>query len=139
MYNPHGHHEMDGVRGKGARIDLSFIDPGGAATGQTLPTRNPIDTLTLPDGSTVEASLVDVSNPGVFIRASDLGIQDLASLVPAAVEADAALTARLEQIRQAGAAMMGLDPSTQSVPKIVRVAPPSSPGVDIRCLSLSMG
>jgi 2-methylaconitate cis-trans-isomerase PrpF len=142
-YCPVGTYEMDGVPGQRSRIDLGFANPGGAATGKTLPTGNPVDTLRLPDGSTIEASLVDVSNPGVFVRVSDLNLPSPASLDSAAVEADAALKARLEQIRQAGAAVMGLDPNTQSVPKIVLVFPPAvtqqSRGVNVKCLALSMG
>ncbi|AEO58096.1 hypothetical protein MYCTH_2060364 [Thermothelomyces thermophilus ATCC 42464] len=142
-YCPQGAYEMDGVPGKQSRINLGFISPGGAATGKTLPTGNPVDTLDLPDGSTIEASLVDVSNPGVFVRLSDLGIQDPASLTPTAVEADAPLKARLEHIRRAGASLMGLDPNTESVPKIVLVFPSDvtrqSGGVNIKCLALSMG
>jgi len=79
----------------------------------------------------------------VFVRVSDLGIHNPGSLDPARVEADAPLKLRLEQIRQAGAAMMGLDPHTESVPKIVLVFPPDiaqqSPGVNLKCLALSMG
>jgi 2-methylaconitate cis-trans-isomerase PrpF len=138
-YCPEGDYEMDGVPSKYSKIVLSFLNPGGAKTGRTLPTGNPVDTLALPDGTAVEASLVDVSNPGVFVRISDLGIQNPESLTPAAIEVDAALKARLETIRQAGAAMMGLDPKTESVPKIVLVSPPDSPGVNIKCLALSMG
>lgn len=142
-YSPLGTYEMDGVPGKQSQINLGFINPGGAATGKVLPTGNRVDTLRLPDGRTIEASLVDVSNPGVFVRVSDLGVQNPASLDPAAVEADAALKARLEQIRQAGASLMGLDPNTQSIPKIVLVFPPEvtqqSPEVHIKCLALSMG
>jgi 2-methylaconitate cis-trans-isomerase PrpF len=142
-YWPHGDYEMDGVPGKHSKISLSFLRPGGAKTGRTLPTGNAVDILTLPDGTTVEASLVDVSNPGVFVRLSDLGIQGSAYLDPPAVEANAGLKVRLEQIRQAGASMMGLDPRTESVPKIVVVFPPSiaqqSPGVNLKCLALSMG
>jgi len=142
-YSPQGTYEMDGVPGQQSRINLAFIRPGGAATGKTLPTGNPVDTLGLPDGSTIEASLVDVSNPGVFIRVSDLGVRNLASLDPAAVEADAALKVRLEQIRRAGASMMGLDPNTESVPKIVLVFPSDvtqqSRGANVKCLALSMG
>ncbi|KAK4240005.1 PrpF protein-domain-containing protein [Achaetomium macrosporum] len=142
-YCPDGDYEMDGVPGKHSMISLSFLRPGGAKTGQTLPTGNSIDILTLPDGTAVEASLVDVSNPGVFVRLSDLGIRNPAYLNPPAVDTNTALKVRLEQIRQAGACMMGLDPRTESVPKIVVVSPPNiaqqSPGVNLRCLALSMG
>ncbi|GAB1320126.1 hypothetical protein MFIFM68171_10336 [Madurella fahalii] len=142
-YCPEGPYEMDGVPGRHSSIVLSFIRPGGAKTGRSLPTGNPVETLVLPDGGTIDASLVDVSNPGVFVRVSDLGIRNPSSLTPASVEADAALKKRLEEIRRAGAARMGLDPNTESVPKIVLVLPSShtqqSPGVNIKCLALSMG
>lgn len=139
-YCAEGDYEMDGVPGKQSRCVLRFVSPGGAKTGRTLPTGRAVDTLRLPDGTTVEASLVDVSNPGVFVRVADLGIQNPDTLDPARLEADAPLKARLDLIRQAGAAMMGLDPETESVPKIVLVFP-SSPGqqCDIKCLALSMG
>ncbi|KAK0622878.1 PrpF protein-domain-containing protein [Immersiella caudata] len=142
-YCPIGDYEMDGVPGKQSKIVLSFVDPAGAKTGRALPTGSPMDTLSLPDGSKIESSLVDVSNPGVFVRVLDLGLARPGSLSPAAVEANPPLKDRLEQIRQAGAAKMGLDPTTQSIPKIVLIFPPpsesSSPKPDIQCLALSMG
>lgn len=142
-YQPEGDYQMDGVPGTQSKIVLSFINPGGAKTGHTLPTGNRIDILTLPDGTTIQASLVDVSNPGVFIRLADLGVANPDSLNPAAIEADPRLKARLEQVRQAGASMMGLDPKVESVPKIVLIFPTSStlddPHLHIRCLALSMG
>ncbi|KAK4123240.1 DUF453-domain-containing protein [Parathielavia appendiculata] len=142
-YLPWGSHELAGVPGKHLRIDLDFINPGGAKTGRTLPTGNPVDKLSLPDGSTIEASLVDVSNPGVFVRVSDLGIQDPTALNPAIIDADAALKDRLEQIRQAGVSVMGLNPKTESVPRIVLVFPSEAaqqtPRVNIKCLAFSMG
>jgi len=138
-----GDFEMDGVPGRQSRIVLSFLDPAGAKTGRALPTGNPVDVLSLPDGYTIKASLVDVSNPGVFFRVSDLGLKNPDALDPAALEANPDLKGRLEQIRRAGAAMMGLDPETQSVPKIVLIFPTPPRGfsgdVDIRCLALSMG
>ncbi|KAI0180406.1 DUF453-domain-containing protein [Hypoxylon sp. FL1284] len=142
MYCPEGDYEMDGVPGSQSKITLSFLDPAGAKTGKALPTGNAVDRLALPDGTGVEASLVDVSNPGVFVRAADLGIRDAnpATFTPQAVEADAALKAKLESIRRAGAARMGLDPDTESVPKIVLLFPDSGAAdVDVRCLAMSMG
>ncbi|KAI1483946.1 methylitaconate delta2-delta3-isomerase [Daldinia eschscholtzii] len=142
VYCPDGDYEMDGVPGRQSRITLSFLDPAGAKTGKALPTGNAVDTLRLPNGSTIQASLVDVSNPGVFVRIDDLEIKDasLTTFTPQVVESDPVLKARLEAIRQAGAAKMGLDPKTESVPKIVLLFSDSgSTDVDIRCLALSMG
>ncbi|RMJ05104.1 hypothetical protein CDV36_014226 [Fusarium kuroshium] len=139
-YTHEGDYVMDGVPGKGSKVVMSFLDPAGAKTGKALPTRNPVDVLELPDGSKVEASLVDVGNPGVFISTESLGLANHMALTPAIVEADADLKKRLEQIRRAGTSLMGLNPNVESVPKIVLLFPTSgSPEVDIRCLALSMG
>ncbi|CAG7563009.1 unnamed protein product [Fusarium equiseti] len=139
-YTHKGDYTMDGVPGTGSKIIMSFLDPAGAKTGKALPTGNTVDTLTLSDGATVQASLVDVGNPGVFISTESLGLADHLSLTPAQVELNPQLKDKLEEIRQAGASLMGLDPKIMSVPKIVLLFPSScSSEVDIRCLALSMG
>ncbi|KAK8081827.1 hypothetical protein PG996_000608 [Apiospora saccharicola] len=126
-YCPEGDYAIDGVPGAQSRITLGFLNPAGAKTGRALPTGNPIDLLSLRDGSQTEASLVDVSNPGVVFT-------------PSYVEANSELKTRLELIRQAGAEKMGLDSAVESVPKIVTLFPASDKeGIDIRCLALSMG
>ena len=139
-YSSDGGYAMDGVPGTNSVITMSFLDPAGAKTGKALPTGNPVDELDLPDGSTVTASLVDVGNPGVFVSTHSLGL-DASSLTPSSIEADPALKARLEHIRRAGAARMGLDPGTESVPKVVLVFPAGATpaDVDVRCVALSMG
>ncbi|WZH42676.1 PrpF protein-domain-containing protein [Fusarium acuminatum] len=139
-YTHEGDYVMDGVPGTGSKVIMSFLDPAGAKTGKALPTGNAVDTLELEDGTKIEASLVDVGNPGVFVSTESLGLADHMALTPAIVEADPSLKAKLEQIRQSGARLMGLDPKTESVPKIVLLFPSSSSSdVDIRCLALSMG
>ncbi|KAH6694037.1 PrpF protein [Plectosphaerella plurivora] len=139
-YTPQGDYVMDGVPGSGNRITLRFLDPAGAKTGKALPTGNPVDELKLDDGTTIPASLVDISNPGVFVRARDLGLADPEGLTPDIVEADPALKNKLAQIRRAGTSAMGLDPTIESVPKIVILfSETRSSDVDVRCLALSMG
>lgn len=136
LFEPCGEYSIDGVPGTGSRITMSFIDPAGAKTGAALPTGNPVDTLDLGDEGQIPASLVDVSNPGVFVLASDLGVPgDISS---DALGANASLMARLEKIRRAGALAMGLDPNTLSVPKVVLLAAPSSKDSNIVCRALSM-
>ncbi|KAK5681728.1 hypothetical protein LTS10_006261 [Elasticomyces elasticus] len=139
-FDPIGPYAISGVPSTGSLITLSFLHPSGATTGRTLPTGHPIDTLTLPDGSSVEATLTDIANPGVFIRASDLNIPR--DISPATLGADAEVMGQLEGIRRAGARMMGLNPEIQSVPKIVLLSPPSTEevgeGVNIVCRALSM-
>ena len=136
-YEPCGDYSIDGVPGSGSRITLSFLDPAGAKTGKALPTGNAIDVLTLEDGASIRASLVDVSNPGVFVLAQDIGVAGKISAD--ALNADTALMARLEEIRQAGAEKMGLDRRTQTVPKIVLLSKPGTGSTaNIVCRALSM-
>jgi 2-methylaconitate cis-trans-isomerase PrpF len=112
-----GDFDLPGVAGTGARIALDFVDPGGAVTGKLLPTGRVRDVI-----AGLEASCVDATNPVVFVRATDLGLVGTES--PAKIDADQALGARLERIRSAAAALMGMPEST-AVPKIALVAPPA--------------
>jgi 2-methylaconitate cis-trans-isomerase PrpF len=113
-----GDFELAGVAGRGARIALDFLDPGGAGTGRLLPTGVVREVI---DG--VEASLVDATNAMVFVRAKDLGVTGTET--PMAIDADAALTARLERIRVEAGARMGLTGSA-AVPKVAMIAAPAA-------------
>ena len=139
-FEPRGDYSIDGVGGTGSRITLSFLDPAGAKTGHALPTGNAVDTLRLPDGSTIRSTLADIANPGVFVLASDLAIPG--NMTSDAIASNTTLLSRLGTIRQAGATAMGLDPDVQSVPKIVILSAPSeaevAQGVHIVCRALSM-
>lgn len=115
-----GDFEMPGVPGRGARIALDFLDPGGAATGKLLPTGRARDALEVPGVGRLEASLVDATNPMVFVRASELGLAGTEG--PEAIDQDAALLDRLERIRVAAAGWMGV-PGSPAVPKVAVVAP----------------
>jgi 2-methylaconitate cis-trans-isomerase PrpF len=113
-----GDFELAGVPGRGARIALDFLDPGGAVSGRLLPTGTARETI---DG--LEASLVDATNPMVFVRARDLGLAGTEP--PEAIDADRALAARLEAIRVEGGKRMGVVDSA-AVPKIALVAGPAA-------------
>ena len=139
---------LDGVAGTGAPIGLSFLEPGGAVTGRLLPTGRARDVLDLPGAGPIEATLIDASTALVIVRAEALGLTGVE--LPEAIEADGALTTRLEAIRRAGAAAMGLDPETASVPKVAFVAPPADAttlsgagltagAVDLSARAISMG
>ncbi len=110
-----GDFELPGVAGRGARIALDFLDPGGAGTGRLLPTGRVVDTV---DG--VTASLVDATNPVVFVRAKDLGLTGAET--PSAIDADTDLSGRLERIRSGAAELMGI-PGSAANPKVAVVAP----------------
>jgi len=123
-----GGFELPGVAGQGSPVALDFLRPGGARTGKILPTGNPRDRLTLADGSTIEASMVDAANPCVFVRAADVGAEGNES--PLAMDGMADLLAKLEAIRQAASVAMGIAPdlgeaaAIKSAPKVAFVAPP---------------
>jgi 2-methylaconitate cis-trans-isomerase PrpF len=125
-----GDFALDGVPGTGARIALDFLDPGGAVTGRLLPTGQAQETLDVPGLGTVAASLVDATNPMVFVRAKDLGLDGTER--PEILDARPGLPARLEAIRAAAAVRMGLARTPEdagrtspAVPKIAVVAPPT--------------
>ena len=120
---------LQGVSGTGARIALEFLDPGGAVTGKLLPTGAPRESLEIPGLGDLTVSIVDATNPMVFVRATDLGLQGTEH--PEAIDGNTGLTARLEQIRATAAVRIGLASSieeasrkSQAVPKIALVAPP---------------
>jgi 2-methylaconitate cis-trans-isomerase PrpF len=113
-----GDFELPGVAGRGARIALDFLDPGGAGTGRLLPTGVAREIV-----GGVDASLVDATNPVVFVRAKDLGLTGTET--PEAIDAVGALGARLESIRREAAARMGI-PGSAAVPKVAMVAAPTA-------------
>ena len=110
-----GDFELAGVAGRGARIALDFVEPGGAGTGRLLPTGHARDVI-----AGVEVSCVDATNAVVFVRARDLGLTGTET--PQAVDGDHDLSARLEKLRVEAAARMGMAESA-AVPKIAFVAP----------------
>jgi 2-methylaconitate cis-trans-isomerase PrpF len=114
---------LDGVAGSGAPVRLDFQDPGGARTGRLLPTGHPADWLSIQGIGDVEASLVDAANPCVFVAASALGAAG--TELPEAIERDRSLMERLEAIRCAASARMGLaadEAAAQAIPSVPKVA-----------------
>jgi 2-methylaconitate cis-trans-isomerase PrpF len=145
-----GDYELAGVPGRGAPIRLSFVDPGGAATGKLLPTGNTVDALAIDGGETFDVSIVDAANPLVCVRAAALGLTGAES--PQALREDAAAMARFEAIRIAAAVAMGLaadpqDASTRirNLPLVALLADPGAGGaaadteVALSCRMISAG
>ncbi|WP_207209926.1 2-methylaconitate cis-trans isomerase PrpF family protein [Tropicimonas sp. IMCC6043] len=122
-----GDFEIPGVAGTGARIRLDYADPGGGASGALLPTGQPRDVLEVADIGRFEVSMVDVSNPVVFVRAAEFGRS--ATEGPEQLERDADLMDRLDRVRRAASVAMGLSwtpgEAMLSVPRVVMIAPPS--------------
>ncbi|GLQ36422.1 putative methylaconitate Delta-isomerase PrpF [Rhizobium albus] len=121
-----GDFAIAGVAGTGARIALDFLDPGGTVTSGLLPSGNVVDHVVV-DGRSYAVSLVDASNPVVFVRAADCGMTG--SELPDAIEANRPLMALLDAIRREGGLLMGLGADAASVglanPKIAMVGTPS--------------
>jgi 4-oxalomesaconate tautomerase len=110
---------IDGVPGSHAAVPLMFQNIAGSMCGALLPSGNSVDVI---DG--VDCTLIDNGMPCVVMRAADLGIQGTETRE--ALDADAALKARLEAIRLKAGPMMNLgDVAEKSVPKMTLVSAPT--------------
>jgi 4-oxalomesaconate tautomerase len=117
-----GKARIDGVPGTAAPILLDFRDIAGSSTGALLPTGNSRDTF-----AGVETTCIDNGMPVVLLRASDLGKTGNES--PADMESDAALKAKVEEIRLAAGRAMNLgDVTKKNVPKMSLIAAPAHGG-----------
>jgi len=119
---------IPGVPGRGAPIDVTFIEPGGSQGKGLLPTGRAVDVVEV-DGREVEVSLVDAGVPVVFVDMSAVGMPP--DVLPAAVDADDALRGRLERVRGEAAVWLGLVPEwsaassgTPGIPKVCAVGAP---------------
>ena len=114
---------IDGVPGTAAPISLSFSDTAGSTCGALLPTGKALDIV---DG--VPITCIDNGMPVVVMRASDVartGYETRDEL-----DNDTELKARIESIRLKVGPLMNLgDVKTQTVPKMILVAPPRHDGV----------
>lgn len=121
-----GDYVLSGVSGSGALVRLEYVDPGGAMTRAFLPTGNAVDTFDVAGIGRVEASLVDATNPVVFVAASAFG--KTATETPDALDADMHFMAAMDDLRrQAGVAMGITDRPADvplSTPKIAILAEP---------------
>jgi 4-oxalomesaconate tautomerase len=122
-----GDARIDGVPGTAAAISIDFLDVAGSSCGALLPTGNVVDRV---DG--IEVTCVDNGMPVVILDGADFGLGGGES--PAQLEADAALTARIEAIRLAIGPRMNLgDVARKTVPKMALVSAPKRGGaIDTR-------
>ncbi|WP_425089681.1 PrpF domain-containing protein [Stappia sp.] len=97
---------IPGVPGTGAPVSLDFLDPADTFGKGVLREGRSLHRLTLADGRRVRATMIDAAVPSVFVDAGDVGGD--AGADPADIDADAALMARLEEIRCAASVRMGL-------------------------------
>jgi len=117
-----GSARIDGVPGTAAPIPIDFLDVAGSVCGSLLPTGNIADVI-----DAVHVTCIDNGMPVVIMRADALGIKGYESRD--ALNANAALKARVEQIRLRAGHMMNLgDVTNKVVPKMSLVAPPRAGG-----------
>lgn len=121
-----GSYLMDGVPTPGAPLVIRFLDPAGSATGRLFPSGRTRDRLTTSRGD-VEISIVDVTNPVVFVGARSLGLKG--TELPAVLNADAGLLQHLEEIRRKAAVLAGVHADEEragrsNVPSISLVSEP---------------
>jgi 4-oxalomesaconate tautomerase len=117
-----GEARIDGVPGTSAPILVNFLDVTGSVCGSLLPTGKTSDVV---EG--IRVTCIDNGMPVVVIPAASLdrtGYESAAEL-----NADADLKGRLEILRKAAGALMGLgDVSEAVIPKLSLVAPPKNGG-----------
>jgi 2-methylaconitate cis-trans-isomerase PrpF len=120
-----------GVPGTGARILNEYRDPGGSVYEGVLPTGRPRELLRVAGLGQVVTSIVDVTNPVVFVRAEDVGL--VGTELPAELNGDGAVLERLERIRASAAVRLGVveraeQAATRSAnaPKLAVVVPPQT-------------
>ncbi|RQV07383.1 4-oxalomesaconate tautomerase [Burkholderia cenocepacia] len=119
---------IDGVPGTASPIPLTFRDIEGSMCGELFPTGQRRDVV---DG--VLVTCIDNGMPMVLMRADDLGVRGDESCVE--LEANTALTSRIEAIRLAAGPRMHLgDVAARTVPKMGVVSAPRDGGaIQTRC------
>lgn len=150
----HGEEIVKGVPDTGSRIDMYFINPGGAVTGKLLPTGNKKDILNIPGFTPIEVSIVDSANPVVFFKAEDIGIKGTEL---DEINTNEAVLEHVERIRAIVAEKIGLVINWQdarkistSVPKVSIISKPqhyydldrkevTTGDMDICCRAISVG
>lgn len=119
-----GDYTIAGVPGSGAKITLNFPDSAGSKTGKLLPTGKVVDEIILENGKQIKVSIVDAANPAIFVQAKDLGLTG--TELPSDTQAKPKIIAAMEEVRRAGAVLMGLAKTKETagaaVPKVAIVA-----------------
>lgn len=122
---------IDGVPGTGAYVRVDFLEPAGSVSDSLLPTGQPRQELPVVGLGNIEATVVDVTNPIVFVLAEELGLQG--TELPASMNADSELMGHLEAIRATVSCICGWAESPEEAarvaparPRVAVVAPPSA-------------
>jgi 2-methylaconitate cis-trans-isomerase PrpF len=140
----HGGLRIAGVARSGAPLTTTYLHPGGAVFDSTLPTGNPRDDVDVPGVGQIQLSIVDVTNPMIFVHAAHIGLTGNED--PAVVNERPEILNRVEAIRTTCAVNLGLASSLEeasatspSQPKIaVLAAPADGGGADVTARAFSM-
>lgn len=112
-----------GVDGTAAKLNVSFLNPAGAKTGKLLPTGKVSEILEIPGFGAIEASILDVSNPMVLVKAEDIGMTGME--LPEEINNNQEVSGLLEKIRGTAACLMGfaedLDDAIKNSPAVPKV------------------
>ena len=119
-----GSYEVAGVPGTGAQVQVDMAGTVGSRTGKLLPTGNPVDRLDIDGFGPLDVSLLDVVNPCIFVRASDIGMKG--DERPSDVDGNESFMKLIDNIRIAACAKMGLSDweLKNPTPFVVFVSPP---------------
>ena len=119
-----GDYEVAGVPGTGAQIQIDMAGTVGSRTGKLLPTGNPVDRLEIDGFGPLDVSLLDVVNPCIFVRASDIGMKG--DEKPSDVDGNESFMKLIDNIRIASCAKMELSgwELKNPTPFVVFVSPP---------------
>lgn len=119
-----GDYEIAGVPGTGAQIKVDMAGTVGSRTGKLLPTGNPVDKLDIEGFGPLDVSMLDVVNPCIFVRASDIGLKG--DEKPSDVDGNEALMTLIDNIRIAAVKAMDLKgwELKNPTPFVVFVSPP---------------
>ena len=126
-----GNCAIAGVDGTAAELNVKFLNPAGAKTGKLLPTGSCVDVLDIPGFGQIEATILDVSNPMVLVKAEDIGMTG--TELPEEINSNREVSDLLEKIRGVACCKMGFAKDLQdatdnspAVPKVGFVTVPKS-------------
>ena len=131
QFNNVGTCAIAGIDGTAGELKVNFLNPAGSKTGKLFPTGKTKEILDVPGVGEIEATILDVSNPIVLVRAEDLGA--VGTELPGEVDSNKALSSKLEAIRGAACVKMGFakdlkdaTDNSPAVPKVGFVTVPKS-------------
>lgn len=126
-----GDFQIAGVPGTASPIIIETKTPRGTLSEEVLPTKHVTDELDIPQFGKLTVSIVDATNPLVFVDAADIGLKG--TELPQEIDNNQELLEFLEKIRGTAAQHLGLvnnyrDSRAESptIPKLTIIAPPAT-------------